>query len=299
MLESLLAVPSTVTVPLHATVLDLCFELAVTDVDFGTVEPGCSSPERYLQILNSCQTPMTITGIDIPQVETADFRLLDAPPLPLVLPGGAVTEVLVAYRPLGDGADLGMLRVHASELPGPIMGVLRGNGGPVDRQTDVFEGVGRASADILWVIDNSGSMGDDLQAVAENAAPFIDVAVDKDIDFRMAVTSTDMESGGLRGRIYPLDRLRQSLGAAMRRLDPWSTIEDLPPGNRTLKRQILKRYLVHGIQLAESEIVLTQGAVTALHLCLAAVTKPGDSVVTCAPQRTRRPAFLPARSEAV
>jgi DNA-binding transcriptional MocR family regulator len=82
---------------------------------------------------------------------------------------------------------------------------------------------------------------------------------------------------------FPLDRLRQSLGAAMRRLDPWSTIEDLPPGNRTLKRQILKRYLVHGIQLAESEIVLTQGAVTALHLCLAAVTKPGDSVVIESP----------------
>lgn len=198
----------TVTVPLRATVLDLCFELTVTDVDFGTVEPGCSSPERYLQILNSCQTPITITHIDIPQVETADFRLLEAPPLPFAVPGGAVTEVLVAYRPLADGPDVAELRVYASELPGPIMGVLRGNGGPVDRQTDVFEGVGRASADILWVIDNSGSMGDDLQAVAQNAAPFIDVAVEKDIDFRMAVTSTDMESGGLRGRIYPLDQKR-------------------------------------------------------------------------------------------
>jgi DNA-binding transcriptional MocR family regulator len=82
---------------------------------------------------------------------------------------------------------------------------------------------------------------------------------------------------------FPLDRLRQSLVTAMRRLDPWSTIEDLPPGNRTLKRQILKRYLVHGTKLAESEIVLTQGAVTALHLCLAAVTKPGDAVVIESP----------------
>ena len=82
---------------------------------------------------------------------------------------------------------------------------------------------------------------------------------------------------------FPLDRLRQSLVAAMRRLDPWSTIEDLPPGNRTLKRQILKRYLVHGTKLAESEIVLTQGAMTALHLCLAVVTKPGDAVVIESP----------------
>jgi hypothetical protein len=88
------------------------------------------------------------------------------------------------------------------------MGVLRGRGGPVDLQTDEFKGVGRASADILWVIDNSGSMGDDLEAVGKNAAPFIDVAVEQDIDFRMAVTTTDMEDAGLRGRFYPLDNRR-------------------------------------------------------------------------------------------
>lgn len=82
---------------------------------------------------------------------------------------------------------------------------------------------------------------------------------------------------------FPLDRLRQSLVAAMRRLDPWSTLTDLPPGNLALKRQILKRYLVHGMKLAESEIVLTPGAMPALHLCLAAVTKPGDAVVIESP----------------
>jgi DNA-binding transcriptional MocR family regulator len=83
--------------------------------------------------------------------------------------------------------------------------------------------------------------------------------------------------------LFPLERLRQSLAAAMRRLDPWSTVEDLPPGNRTLKRQILKRYLVHGTKLAESEIVLTHGALPALNLCLAAVTKRGDAVVIESP----------------
>jgi len=82
---------------------------------------------------------------------------------------------------------------------------------------------------------------------------------------------------------FPLDRLRQSLVAAMRRLDPWSSVVDLPPGNRALKRQILKRYLAHGMKLAESEIVLTNGAMPALDLCLAAVAKPGDSVVIESP----------------
>lgn len=83
--------------------------------------------------------------------------------------------------------------------------------------------------------------------------------------------------------LFPLERLRQSLVAAMRRLDPWSTVVDLPPGNPALKRQILKRYLVHGTRLAESEIVLTHGALPALNLCLAAVTRPGDAVVIESP----------------
>jgi DNA-binding transcriptional MocR family regulator len=83
--------------------------------------------------------------------------------------------------------------------------------------------------------------------------------------------------------LLPLERLRQALVASMRRFDPWSTVNDLPPGNRALKRQILKRYLVHGIRLDDAEIVLTLGAMPALNLCLEAVTRPGDTVVVESP----------------
>jgi len=48
-----------------------------------------------------------------------------------------------------------------------------------------------AKLDILWVIDNSGSMGDEQRALGENFQAFIKEFVDKDIDFKMAVTTTD------------------------------------------------------------------------------------------------------------
>ncbi|MEI9982568.1 MAG: GntR family transcriptional regulator [Aliidongia sp.] len=41
----------------------------------------------------------------------------------------------------------------------------------------------------------------------------------------------------------------------------------------------LKRYLVQGLEVGLDEIVLTQGAMDALNLCLEAVTRPGDAVV--------------------
>lgn len=45
--------------------------------------------------------------------------------------------------------------------------------------------------DILWVIDDSGSMGDEQDALAYNFDAFISEFLKKDIDFRMAITTTD------------------------------------------------------------------------------------------------------------
>ncbi|WP_395700216.1 PLP-dependent aminotransferase family protein [Aquabacterium sp.] len=83
--------------------------------------------------------------------------------------------------------------------------------------------------------------------------------------------------------LFPLDRLRRALVSSTRRLEPWSMVEDLPPGNLRLKREIAKRYLRQGMTVATDEIVLTHGAMEALNLCLNAVTRPGDAVVVESP----------------
>jgi DNA-binding transcriptional MocR family regulator len=83
--------------------------------------------------------------------------------------------------------------------------------------------------------------------------------------------------------LFPLDRLRRALVSSTRRLEPWSMVEDLPPGNLRLKREIAKRYLRQGMSVATDEIVLTHGAMEALNLCLNAVTRPGDAVVVESP----------------
>src|SRR3984957_20552878 len=42
---------------------------------------------------------------------------------------------------------------------------------------------------------------------------------------------------------FPWLKLARSLGSSARHLDPWSTVESLPPGSVDLRRQIAKRYL--------------------------------------------------------
>lgn len=83
--------------------------------------------------------------------------------------------------------------------------------------------------------------------------------------------------------LFPLDRLRRALVSSTRRLEPWNMVEDLPPGNLRLKREIAKRYLRQGMTVATDEIVLTHGAMEALNLCLNAVARPGDAVVVESP----------------
>jgi len=83
--------------------------------------------------------------------------------------------------------------------------------------------------------------------------------------------------------LFPLPKLALSLGKAVRRLDPWRTVEDLSPGSVALRRQIALRYLAMGCRVDTDELVITNGAMEALNLCLEAVTKPGDLVAVESP----------------
>ncbi|TPB71222.1 GntR family transcriptional regulator [Burkholderia pseudomallei] len=83
--------------------------------------------------------------------------------------------------------------------------------------------------------------------------------------------------------LFPLPRLAKSLAQAARLVSPWSAVVDLPPGSEQLRRQIALRYLGIGVSQPIDEIVVTNGALEALNLCLTAVTRPGDVVAVEAP----------------
>lgn len=70
---------------------------------------------------------------------------------------------------------------------------------------------------------------------------------------------------------------------AVREMDPRSTVADMTPGNHGLRRQIALRYMVGGLPLPIEELVITNGALEALNLCLQVVTRPGDLVAIESP----------------
>ncbi|MBF7141299.1 MULTISPECIES: PLP-dependent aminotransferase family protein [Pseudomonas] len=83
--------------------------------------------------------------------------------------------------------------------------------------------------------------------------------------------------------LFPLGPLARSMGRAVQRLSPHAIIADMTAGNPDLARHILQRYRLSGATPAASELVITNGAMEALNLCLQAVTQPGDLVAIESP----------------
>lgn len=78
--------------------------------------------------------------------------------------------------------------------------------------------------------------------------------------------------------LFPFEQLAAGLTRALKRMDPWQTVEDLSPGNALLRHQISLRYGSVGMDVPASELVITSGAMEALNLALESVTQPGDVV---------------------
>ena len=64
--------------------------------------------------------------------------------------------------------------------------------------------------------------------------------------------------------LFPWAKLARHLGSSARSMDPWSTVESLPPGSDELRRQIARRYLHFGSRVTAEEIIVTSGALEAL-----------------------------------
>lgn len=83
--------------------------------------------------------------------------------------------------------------------------------------------------------------------------------------------------------LFPLPALNRTLAAVARHADPAAILADLPPGNPELRRRIAQRYLESSCRVSADEIVITNGAMEALNLCLQAVARPGDAIAVESP----------------
>lgn len=83
--------------------------------------------------------------------------------------------------------------------------------------------------------------------------------------------------------LFPAQAIRRALGRVLRQRPYLIAEYPLGTGLEDLRRQIGRRSLAWGGNISYHDILITNGTTEAINLCLRAVTKPGDIVVTESP----------------
>src|SRR5687767_15154056 len=81
---------------------------------------------------------------------------------------------------------------------------------PPTTVTDVFVQVTTPKVDVLWVIDNSGSMEDEQADLVANFPAFMDFFLGSGLDYHIGVTSTDLDRNynGSMGKLVMIDGIK-------------------------------------------------------------------------------------------
>jgi hypothetical protein len=84
---------------------------------------------------------------------------------------------------------------HLNDMSNGTGVAMSGNGELLECEQFVI--TRQAKADIIWIVDESGSTSDDRQRIVDNASVFFNKAVAAGLDFRIAVTDMDNAKNGI------------------------------------------------------------------------------------------------------
>ena len=160
----------------------------------------CAGRGVVVSIRNACTTDV-ILGIEIDEAYPW-FRFAARPLMPRELPKGDQIDFAVYFQPDEIGAFEGAVTISTTLLTGesdePIDYVvpLHGRGQHDVIQTDTFTQPERPKVDVLWVIDNSGSMSQEQNLLRNKIPVFMKFAIEQRIDFQLGVTSTGLTPAG-------------------------------------------------------------------------------------------------------
>ncbi|WP_426750853.1 choice-of-anchor D domain-containing protein [Myxococcus sp. Y35] len=205
-------------VQLHGEGVVGCFALQPTTVDFGLTKLSCGPRTRELLAVNSCVGPVQVAQMAF-DADAGEFTV-DGGNGPWTLAGQSSRPLTATYAPVDEGTDTGALRFTLADGDVYTVGMV-GLGVTNAEQTDRFFQESQAKVDVLFVVDNSGSMMEEQQSLGQNFAAFLSAAELASVDYRIGVTTTGLDpspggwsecpggaQGGENGRLFPVDGSR-------------------------------------------------------------------------------------------
>ncbi len=175
-------------------------EVTPSLLDFGAWKPSCTSDPQTVQITNVGVSDLTLTGLEVKGGGKLSFELLDQPTTVLA---GASVEVPVVFSPKGEAVyDAARLEIASDDPDEPIVDVdLLGEGGHITTVRDEFLQQAADEVDVLFSIDYSGSMSDDIRALGNAFDTFITAFVQLGLDYHIAVITADPDCPEFQGPV--------------------------------------------------------------------------------------------------
>ncbi len=193
------ATPSKKSVPLRGLPAKSCIEAVPTTIDFGLVQTNCSSRNEKLDIYNTCDKDITVSKFEFTSTNSTQssegFSIVKMDNLPFTIKPLQSAQISLKYTakaPVNQAQDAINL-THTVTIQSPLAIPLAANETTTADQTDTFKQSKRPKIDILFVVDNSGSMGNEQQSLGNNFTSFIKWALTLNVDFQIGVTTTDVK----------------------------------------------------------------------------------------------------------
>jgi hypothetical protein len=185
---------STVEVALEGEGIAPMIDVDPGEYDFGTLYIGCEGL-LPVTISNVGNDDLIIT--DLEYNTGSDDLVFDSytdvnGDLPWTLSEGEGVEVFVSYLPVDEYEDTAYLMVDSNDPSTPtVMAEQVGMGDEYGNNADVFEQPLQGSTDIIFAVDRSGSMYDEIESVQDNFDTFMTTMSGMDADFHIAATVED------------------------------------------------------------------------------------------------------------
>lgn len=163
------------------------------EFDYGQISIGCDNEER-ITIRNEGNLSLIINNITqmVTQPQDIIMEMGSLPPLPWDLLPGQEVDFLISYAPIDISYDESIVRIESNDPILPMIEVIQYGEGDVEHwynQTHIQEEV--SLLDVLFVIDNSGSMNIFQQELSSQMSTFMNVFNSLGADYHLAVITTD------------------------------------------------------------------------------------------------------------
>ena len=163
------------------------------DLDFGNVSIGCDL-EETITISNVGNMDLLIAGVNQLVSSPIDMilHLELLPDFPWVILPGEVLDMTINYLPSDVSSDESIVSILSNDPENEEMEISQaGNGDILHWYNDRYQQTEVKQVDIVFVVDNSGSMLTKQQQLALQMSDFINILINSQVDYHIGFITTD------------------------------------------------------------------------------------------------------------